>query len=305
MNDALPAGAGIGRVALRVSDLDETAAFYEDVIGLERLDSAAVEETAPPPDGERAVLGVADEALLVLDGAPDAPARGPTEAGLYHVAVMLPDRAALGTAIERIRRNSGLDGAADHGVSEAIYCRDPAGNGLECYVDRPKSEWPMEGDRVVMETDPLDLEDLVSLSQDARGGEAASAELPAGTTIGHVHLEATDLESTRSLYADALGMRLRQRFGDEAIFLAAGDYHHHVGANTWRHRSAPAGDGLGLAWFEVLVPEASALDAAVERLGDGGFEVDRSAEGAVAVADPDGIGLRLRIDEGIAVPTGE
>ncbi|GAB3689985.1 VOC family protein [Salinarchaeum chitinilyticum] len=312
--DALPAAAGIGRVSLRVADLADATAFYEDVLGFERLDAATVAGAAPPIDGDRAVLGVAGEALLVLKEAPDASTRTPAQAGLYHVAICVPDRPALGAAIARLQQRDLIDGAADHGVSEAIYCRDPEGNGLEVYVDRPRAEWPMQGDRVQMVTDPLDLDELVGLADAKVGDDAGTGDgpetdskLPAGTTIGHVHLEVTDLDQTHDFYADGLGMALRQRMGDQALFLAAGEYHHHVGANTWRRRSEPAGeDALGLAWFEVVVPDEGALEAAETSLREAGHDVERDHDGAVlAVADPDGIGLRLRVDDAIAAPTGE
>ena len=307
--DALPAGAGIGRVGFRVAELAETAEFYADVLGFERLESTAADDTAPAAASDRAVLGAGGEALLVLEEAPDAPSRSLDEAGLYHVAIRVPDRAALGAAIARCRERDLLDGAADHGVSEAVYLRDPEGNGLELYVDRPKTEWPIESDgRVGMVTEPLDLDALADLADDS----AVAAPLPDGTTIGHVHLESTDLEATNDFYAGVLGMALRQRMGEEALFLAAGDYHHHVGANTWRRRSTPmTPESLGLAWFEVVVPDETALDAAAARLEDDGFDVDRSgggesADGAtIAIDDPDGIRLRLRVDGAIAAPTGE
>jgi catechol 2,3-dioxygenase len=296
----LPAAAGVGRVALRVADLEAATAFYADVLGFERLDAASA---VPPTDGERAIVGVDGEALLVLDGAPDAPARGPAEAGLFHVAIRLPDRAGLGAAAARLLKRNLLDGASDHGVSEALYLRDPEGNGIELYVDRPQADWPTAEDGVQMVTDPLDLDELVALAPDAAEAATAgddsdsTASLPGGTTVGHVHLSVTDLDATRGFYADALGMNVRQRMGDQALFLAAGDYHHHVGANTWRRRSEPAGaDSLGLDWFEVVVPDQEALAAAVERFEAKGVAVERSAEGAVAVTDPDGIALRVRVD---------
>jgi len=301
-SDALPAAAGIGRVALRVPDLEATVTFYEDVIGLDRLAPDAVAATSPPAEAESAVLGAAGEPLLVLDAAPDAPQRTPAQAGLYHLAILVPDRATLGAAVGRLRDRDLIDGAADHGVSEAIYSRDPAGNGVEIYVDRPKAAWPIEGDRVQMVTDPLDLDELGSLAPlDADG------TLPEGTTVGHVHLEVSDLDRTAGFYADALGLNVRQRMGEQALFLAAGEYHHHVGANTWRRRSEPAGDdSLGIAWFEVVLPSESALEDAARRLEEAGVAVERERDGAVlAVTDPDGIELRLRVDDATAASTGE
>jgi catechol 2,3-dioxygenase len=303
--NALPAAADVGRLALRVADLEAAVAFYVDVLGLERLDVDRLDaaSAAQPADGERAVLGVDGEALLALDGAPDAPRRGPTEAGLYHVAIRVPDRPTFGAVVASLQDRSLIDGAADHAVSEAIYLRDPEGNGLELYVDRPREDWPVADGRVAMVTDPLGLEELVALAPDAgESGNIAADDspaptLPGGTTIGHVHLEVTDLVATQAFYGETLGMNVRQRMGDQALFLAAGEYHHHVGANTWQRRSAPAtGGSLGLAWFEVVVPDADALAAAVERFEAEGVAVERPAAGVAAVTDPDGIALRVRVD---------
>ncbi|MFB6354364.1 MAG: VOC family protein, partial [Halobacteriales archaeon] len=112
-----------------------------------------------------------------------------------------------------------------------------------------------------------------------------------GTDVGHVHLEVTDLPRAEAFYRDALGLRLRDRYGASATFLAAGDYHHHVGLNAWNGRSAPAGEHRGLAWWELVVP-GEALDAAVERLKAAGHGVRDGPDGR-RVTDPDGIELRL------------
>jgi len=314
-DDVLPAEAGIGRVALRVSDLEETARFYESVIGLQRLgsdprlegtgdratdrvvlgtgggDGSASDDGDGSGDGSADDEGSAGDPLLVLIGDPDAGQRGRREAGLYHVAIRVPTRAALGATIERIRSRARLDGASDHLVSEAVYLRDPEGNGLEVYCDRPRSEWSMTADRVEIDTLPLDLDALVEASDGAD-------VVPPDTDVGHVHLEVTDLAAARACYVDALGLRVRFAT-DSALFVAAGEYHHHVGLNTWHGRSAPAGDGLGLAWFEVVVPDEDALDAAAARLAAAGVETERTdgAEGTtVAVRDPDGVELRFWAD---------
>ncbi len=284
----LPASAGVGRVALRVGSLDRVAPFYRDVVGFD------VDRDA---DGERARLTAGGETLIILEADADAPERGDDEAGLFHLAVRVPDRAALSEALSRVRRgDAALTGASDHLVSEALYLRDPAGNGVEVYYDRPREEWPWTDDGgVAMETLPLDLDDL-SAASDADG----SAGLPAGTDVGHVHLEVTDLPRAESFYVDALGTNLRARYGDDAAFVAAGDYHHHVGLNTWNGRRAPAGESRGLAWFEVSLPDAETLDAVRRRLEERGYDVagDASSDGpAVAVADPDGIRVRLVVEE--------
>ncbi|WP_226021232.1 VOC family protein [Halomicrobium salinisoli] len=274
--DELPPSTRVGRVALRVGDVERVADFYERVVGLR------VRERSP----DRVVLG-ADEPLLVLESAPDLPERRTDEAGLYHVAFRVPSRAALGDALARVESEWELTGATDHLVSEALYLTDPDGNGVEIYLDRPRGEWPVSSDgRVEMATRPLALGDL-------REAAAGAAAVPDGTDVGHVHLAVTDLDRSRRFYVDALGLRVRQALGDEALFTAAGDYHHHVGLNTWEGRSRPA-SGRGLAWFELVVPDADAL-AGVREVASGASDLGlNERDGGLETADPDGIGLRLR-----------
>ncbi|WP_435346261.1 VOC family protein [Haloarchaeobius sp. HRN-SO-5] len=273
---SLPDGTRPGRVALRVGDLRPTTDFYRDVVGLVVRSS----------DEGVATLGTPDRTLLELHEDPDAPERGPAETGLYHTAFLVPSRAALGDAVERIRRRWRLDGASDHRVSEALYLTDPEGNGIEVYRDRPRSEWPTTDDGyVAMTVDPLDVD---AVADAARG----TSSVPAGTTIGHVHLEVSSLVRAESFYVDALGLRVRQRMGSSALFVAADDYHHHVGLNTWQGLTAPA-TGRGLAWFELLVPGDDAVEAAERRLAAAGFEPE-SADSGFDVADADGITLHVR-----------
>lgn len=271
---ALPESAHIGRVGLRVHSLAETIPFYRDVVGL------SVER-----EGARATLG-GSPPLIVLSEATGAPPRDPAEAGLFHVAVRVPTRASLADALARIRGSEfSLTGASDHLVSEALYLRDPEGNGVEIYRDRPREAWSTNAEgQVEMQTLPLDLD---SLASDGTGGD----QVPPGTDIGHIHLEVTSLERAEAFYVDDLGFRVRARYGAEASFLAAGDYHHHIGLNTWNNRDEPrSSDRCGLDWFEIVVPaEFSQLQ---ERLTSTGLPVTHEHEG-LTLQDPDGIGLRL------------
>lgn len=271
----LPAETRVGRVALRVTDPDPMAEFYETVVGLERSERT----------DERVVLGAGGEPLVELHADPDAGERPPEAAGLFHAAFRVPDRVALADALARVEEHWQLDGASDHRVSEALYLADPEGNGIEVYRDRPRAEWPTTGDgRVGMETLPLELAGL----RERVGGEST---VPDGTDVGHVHLEVTSIAAARAFYVDALGMNVRQTYGDEGLFVAAGDYHHHVGANVWNGRTAPA-SGRGLAWFELVVPD-DGFPPARDRLVDAGYDVAALDDG-VEVTDPDGIHMRMR-----------
>ncbi|NEU56153.1 VOC family protein [Halorussus sp. MSC15.2] len=275
----VPDRTRVGRTALTVADLAETTDFYRDVVGL------AVQSR----DDESATLGVDGTPLLVLSES-DVPDRDPESAGLYHNAFRVPSRGALGDALRRVRNRWRLDGASDHLVSEALYLTDPEDNGVEIYRDRPREEWEFGDDGTVrMDTLPLDVDALVA---DASGTPDAGA--PPGTAVGHVHLEVSSLARSREFYVDTLGLGVRAAYGDSALFVAAGEYHHHLGLNTWRRRSRPAA-GRGLAWFELVVPDEDALAAVRRRLADAGESVTDRDDG-VAVTDPDGVSVRLRVD---------
>jgi catechol 2,3-dioxygenase len=278
-SDGLPPDAAIGRVALRVADLDRQVDFYERVVGL-----AAIERS----DGG-ATLGVDGTELLRLEERPDLEPSGRDETGLFHTAFLFPDRAALGDALDRVEERWQLTGASDHLVSEALYLDDTEGNGVELYRDRPREEWTIHDDgRIDIDTLGLDLQPI----RDAAAGEDGA---PSETTVGHVHLEVSDVDAGRQFYVDELGMGLKQTYGPNAIFVAAGDYHHHVGANTWNGRTEP-GEGLGLDWFEVVVPDEEAMEAVRQRFEDGGRDCSDGERG-FAVDDPDRIELRVRVEE--------
>jgi catechol 2,3-dioxygenase len=277
----LPAGTRLGRVALGAGDLDRLVEFYESVVGL------AVQHR----EADCATLGAGGSPLLELQADPDAPPRQPTAAGLFHTAFRVPDRAALGAALARIEADWQLTGASDHRVSEALYLRDPEDNGVEIYCERPRSAWPTSDGRVAMDTLSLDLDPLraaAGATSEATAGVGTDS-LPHGTDVGHVHLEVTDLSAVRAFYVDALGFGVRQRM-DGALFVAAGEYHHHLGFNVWNGSSSPAA-GRGLDWVELAVP-GDALDSARQRLADHGAGVCETDDG-IAVTDPHGIVVML------------
>lgn len=150
-------GVSIGHVHLKVADLDRALAFYSGVLGLEvtqRMGNSAAFLSA---GGYHHHIGL--NTWESKGGSPPTP--GST--GLFHVAILYPTRAALAEALLRlIEAKIPLDGAADHGVSEALYLRDPDENGVELYWDRPKEEWPRTGDgELAMFTHPLDIESLL------------------------------------------------------------------------------------------------------------------------------------------------
>ena len=251
----LPADARLGAIRLRVGDVERLTRFYEQAIGLQVVE-----------DGPVTALGVDGQALVELEAAPDAPPRPLHTTGLFHLAILVPSRADLALALRRVAAAGWrLSGASDHLVSEALYLSDPEGNGIELYRDRPRDEWPAVGGVLQMDTLPLDLGSLLSEVDEANGDDAG---MPAGTTLGHVHLQVSDLTAAEHFWADALGFDVTVRGYPGALFVSAGGYHHHVGLNTWAGDGAPPPpDGaLGLDRFEVVLPDAGAVSDAGERL---------------------------------------
>ncbi|ELY53975.1 VOC family protein [Natronolimnohabitans innermongolicus] len=293
----LPAAAHLGRSALVVDDEPTVTTFYRDVVGLTVLSA----------DSSTTVLGAGETPLLELRHGSDASARPADAAGLFHNAFLLPSRAALGDALARVRDRWELTGASDHGVSEALYLNDPEGNGVELYCDRPREEWPRDDDGGIrIGSWALDLEPIAAAATAAGGGtdggaaddatDAPAADgVPPETTLGHVHLEVSSLEAARRFYVDTLGLDVKTAT-PRALFLAAGDYHHHLAVNTWNGRSAPAPDGSrGLSWTELVVPSSDALEAIRRRLEESGVTVDERETG-LGFVDPDGLEIRLRAE---------
>jgi catechol 2,3-dioxygenase len=269
----------LGAVELTVTDLDRSVSFYEQAIGL---------RTHRREQG-RAALGAGGEDLLVLVEDPDARPAG-RHAGLYHFALLHPSREELARAAVRLARTrTPIQGASDHGISEAIYLPDPDGNGIELAADRPKDEWP---DLTVMSggPDPLDLNALLESVADEESQESVAPD----SAIGHVHLHVGDLEAATRFYVDVVGFDVMTHL-PSAVFVAAGGYHHHVGFNTWRGPGVPPAPGgtVGLRNFTVVVRDEQAIDALRKRARAAGVDVEDTAEGSV-LRDPSGNALVFR-----------
>jgi catechol 2,3-dioxygenase len=277
----LPADTRLGAIRLRAGDIGLLRDFYERVIGLRAIASE---------DGVTA-LGAGDASLVELVSDPDAPPRPPRTTGLFHLALLVPARADLTRALRRVFENGWhLSGASDHLVSEALYLSDPEGNGIELYRDRPREEWPREGDEIAMATLPLDLEDL--LAEPGAGDDAPA--MPAGTVLGHVHLQVKDLDSAAAFWVDALGLDVTASLYPGALFVSAGGYHHHVGLNTWAGVGAPRppAGARGLDRFELVLPDAASAAAAGERLA--AVAEVRDEDRGLLVEDPSGNAVLVR-----------
>lgn len=265
----LPSATRLGRVRLQVSDIGRSLDFYERVLGLRALEQGS----------SRAVLVAHDDTeplveLTARPGAKPAPSRG--QLGLFHFALLLPNRASLGRFAQHLSDINARAGAADHLVSEALYLQDPDNLGIEVYADRPRSAWRRSGRELKMATDPLDFRDLL-----ASTGGAGWSGMPTGTSMGHVHLHVGEIATASSFYSDALGFDRVVWGYPGALFMSAGGYHHHLGTNIWAGKDArPAGDGdAKLMEWNVRLPDAASVDAVGERLAQRGHRVDRDDAG--------------------------
>jgi catechol 2,3-dioxygenase len=278
----LPARTHIGVVRLQVSDLARSVAYYERVLGLRTVSRQAGQATLGAAGGDVPIIELREKA-----GARPVPRRG--RLGLFHFAILLPDRASLGRFVSHLAEIGAHAGMSDHLVSEAIYLSDPDGLGIEVYADRPRSTWRYEGREIAMATLPLNTQELV-----AAGGGRGWAGMPNGTTIGHVHLHVGDLDAGAAFYHDALGFDKVVWGYPGALFLSAGGYHHHLGTNTWAAGapSATDDDARLIEWELVLPDPASVADASasIERAAG---RVERAPDGSVLARDPWGTAVRL------------
>lgn len=249
----LPADARIGQVTLTVRDLDRSLAFYRDVLGFEEARR----------DGRVSHLGAPGGRVIIeLQERPDAIPKPRRSSGLYHFAILVPSRAALGRSLRRLAATRWpISGASDHLVSEALYLDDPDGLGIEVYRDRPRESWQqlMNGE-IAMGTDPLDLQAV----HDEPGAEAPWQGLDAGTIMGHVHLHVPQLETAEAFYCGQIGFDPILRRYPGALFVSAGGYHHHVGLNVWAGAGAPPPppNAVGLQSFTVESSQLTARDVA-------------------------------------------
>jgi catechol 2,3-dioxygenase len=265
---ALPASLRLGVVHLTVTDLDRSLAFYAGGLGLE----------VSRRDAAEAALGAGGDELLVLHAEPGAASAG-RHAGLYHVALLHASREEMArTALRLAADGTRIDGASDHGISEAIYLSDPDGNGIELAVDRPRSEWPDLSDPSWLAGGPapLDLHGLLGLVE----SEEPRPSIDPALVVGHLHLHVGDVARGLAFYRDVLGFELMTDIGT-AAFLAAGGYHHHLGFNVWRGRGVPpAPEGtVGLRHWTVVLPTAADVDAVRARVEAAGAPVEPHAGG--------------------------
>ena len=245
----------LGKVALKVNDLKKMTQFYQEAIGLDLMEEKE----------NSVVLGVAaDNTPLVELIQLAAPSNRKRTTGLFHLAILLPTRADLGSILYHLlTKKYAIDGASDHGYSEAIYLNDPEGNGIEIYRDKEMSDWDIRPDgKIEGVTEAMDADGVIGAMVKIYDG------IPSGSIMGHVHLTVHDLVETQQFYQNVLGISLKSDFFGQAKFFAAGNYHHHIGSNMWAGKQFPAAEKSqpGLAYFTWVVADNTAYEALKSRL---------------------------------------
>src|SRR5262245_14722998 len=277
----LPNETHVGSARLLVSDLERSLDYYQQVIGLRVMSRERSSASLAPHGGGAALI------YLETRAGTKPPPRG-GRFGLYHFALLVPDRASLGRFVSHLSDIGAHMASADHAVSEALYLWDPDGLGIEVYADRPHEAWRIRGQEIFMTTERLNLEDLV-----LAGGREPWSGLPRETVLGHMHLQVSDLARAEVFYHSALGLDKIVWNFPGALFLSAGGYHHHLGTNTWATGAGAAleNEARLLSW-DLVLPTPDSKGQAVRSLRAAGYVVEQEGENWV-VSDPWNTTLRL------------
>lgn len=279
----IPATTHLGEVSLRISNLERSIQFYTEVVGLKLLERSEKVATFTA-DGKQSLLR-----LEQLTDAVTMPVR--STSGLYHFAILLPDRKSLGLALRNLAESGIEIGQGDHLVSEAFYISDPDQNGIEIYADRARDTWKRDADNnYIMSSDPVDVDSLFALA-----ANEPWQGLPAGTVIGHVHFHVRSLEESRRFYTGVLGFDIVGNFANmSALFVSAGGYHHHIGLNIWAGAGAPVNpdNATGIDYFTIIYDGKEPLEQAVEQLRQSNASIEQQGTDWFTV-DPQNIRIRL------------
>jgi len=317
----------IGPPVLRIRDINAVLAFYENSLGLQaskRYQDHIQEQEKDKDDNNNLIyeLGFkhnepsssssssSQEPLIILKHDATAKTPSPRSAGLFHFAILVPDRKSLdSTYLALINSGVQYDGFADHLVSESLYLRDPENNGIEIYRDRPSTEWPRDDHgRIIMDTLPLDLKSLLSEINNKNDNDKEEKNnakaFPFGARIGHMHLKVTNLERSIKFYHKKIGLDITVDWSSMgATFLSAGGrYHHHIAINTWHSLNGEShmnGVDTGLESFTLIIPDNSYINALGQRIYGSSFSSTTTnsthARGnQILVSDPDEIQFMIR-----------
>lgn len=269
----IPKDTRLTNLTLHVKNLKQQTDFYTD-LGFKILKQTETEILLSPYGEEPFLLRLSQSLQNKHE-----------TAGLYHFAILLPDKPSLADAYYHLTHSDkfNLQGAADHGVSQAIYLSDPEGNGIEVYRD--KENWNIED----FTTNPLDTENL--LKEKTKDGWVG---FPENTKLGHMHLQVTDVKQSHHFYGEILGL-VNTASMQGASFFAMGDYHHHVGLNSWRNVTSPNENNLGLDHYTLILPNKSEFERLMENLQRNDIQITKTEE-SILIEDPDRIKIQIQYE---------
>ncbi len=271
----------VSEVTINVSDLKKSLDFYQEVIGF-KVKSQTGKEAELTADGKTTLLRLVE---------PSNPINKNRTSGLYHFAILLPDRSDLAAFIKHLAEKDVRLGASDHAVSEALYLDDPDGNGIEVYRDRAPEEWSWNNGEVHMVTEPLNVQDVMSTYK----GQPFNG-LPEDTVMGHLHLHVSNIEDAVKFYTEGLGLEMILRFGPQAAFMGFDKYHHHIAVNVWNGVGAPkpAKNSVGLNHYIMKYHTEEAVEETVNNLKSLDYPVEETPEGIFS-EDPAGNRVKISV----------
>lgn len=275
--------AFVNHVQIKVKDLKRAVSFYQDILGFDILEQSA-STVKLTTDGKTSILS--------LKQPENAVSKKANTTGLYHFAILLPEREDLANLVVHLSKQGIPIASSDHLVSEALYLNDLDGNGIEIYIDRSPSGWTWHEQEVMMTVDPLNIEDLLAVPSP----ESVWRGMPESTVMGHIHLHVSELEKTEEFYVKGLGLDVVNRFGQQALFLSSGKYHHHIAVNLWNGKGAsqPSQNSVGLQYFSFVLPdENKRMDVIdnIKRIGGSVIEENNH----YITADPSGNRILLEV----------
>lgn len=276
-----PPASYIDSVTLLVKDLEQSTQFYHEKLGLSIIEASS-DHVKLSADGKNTLVHLKTESDVIQ--------KTDKRYGLYHFALLLPNRGALASLLIQLTHAGIRVASSDHSVSEALYLDDPEGNGIELYVDRDPSTWTWKNREVFMSVDPLDVEGLI---QAADNGDSFKAIDPQ-TVMGHIHLHIQDLNKATTFY-ETLGFNRVSRLGEMAQFLSTENYHHHIGLNTWLGAGAKfkVPNQTGLASFSITYPNKQKREEIIHALIHRGYPVEKR-DNKVITTDPVGNHIQLQ-----------
>jgi catechol 2,3-dioxygenase len=271
----------VSSLHLKVEDLERSLSFYKDMIGFKVMKKT-----------EHKALLTADgqSPLLTIEQPGNVSPKEKRTTGLYHFALLLPNRKDLGLVIKHLTfMKYPLQGGSNHGISEAVYLSDPDGNGIELYADTPPSTWERDNGLLVAKGEPLGVEGII-----ASAGSDEWQGLPTNTIMGHIHLHASELQKTKLFYTQGLGLDLVMKIENSALFFSTGGYHHHVALNTWNGigASRPSNNSVGLKYYSFVLPNNEVRQHVIQQIKNLGYAV-QTRNGNYMTEDPSGNQIQL------------